>query len=912
MKIIDAHVEEIIFHIPEGYPTIEAWLERAGRTCFHPDTEILTNSGWKPVAIIDKTDMILTYNTVRNQLEYQNSNMVCKDFKGELIKSVHRNVNFRVTPDHRIFACKAWDSTKQYKFIEAIELAKSNRNAGWRVPKFFSGAEIETLKHPDTIKTEDYKYDSGKEGHKHSTTIAGKEYPITKEFLTIMASYITEGFIGRPKGSGSYIGITQSVHEELYASIINSLDTLGIRFSITPDPRKPHIHTIRIWEGMPFVNWFENNCGRYSENKIIPRFVMSLPVDMIKHFLHIMYLGDGCGSTTRTERYLSVNKKLVDQIQELWILCGRSSSVGFMSSESWENCDGIFYAEESQRDSWIIGPEHIHQEEYNGKVYCPSTENGIVCIRDNGKTLWIGNCYKSEDLITEESAPKFVRMVRDRGHYAMLEHAVASARIIGDRGMCYDDQTEVLTYDGWKKFEDTTDDDRFITLNTKTEGAEYQKRVGYTEEDWDGDLIYGNSTMVDFAVTPNHRMFWFHYDSRKDKQWKINKAEEIYGKRVKFLRGLFRDMGEECFHKESPFLYLYPQINHLDFARFMGIWITDGSLWKGEDSGGRITISQTKPEGRKYIKKVLKRLGWKYTEGKEGFRINDTKLYNFLRNYFPKEEKKTYTGRCPAWIRHANSNYIRAFLEGVIVGDGNTHKENGHRVVYTASYSFASDLQELFMKAGSCASIRTDDRRGQSRIMSNGNIITNKVIQYVVSVTDRTNEHLFNKKHWSKKYYKGKVRCVTVPNGTLYVRRNGKAFWSGNTHELVRHRLAAYAQESTRYCNYSKGKFGGEITIVRQPGFTEHQEQVYETVMKMVEACYMDLLASGAKPDAARAVLPTGLKAEIVITANLREWRWIFKMRTDKAAHPIIRKIMQEILVKFNEKIPCIFEDLTV
>jgi intein/homing endonuclease len=917
MRIVEPTVDEIVFHIPEGYATIEQWLERCGRTCFHPDTEVLTDSGWKPIPIIGPEDRVLTFNQQKHSLEYQPSNIVCKEFDGFLLSSQHRNVKFRVTPDHRIVACKAHyrDISKPYKFIKAQDLLEKNNNNGWRVPKFFGMPG--TSKHaiikdrypakPTFIKTDDYTYESGKP--KHSTTLSGKEYEVNSYLLTILAAYIAEGYIGKPKGSGSYIGITQSTSEELYILIEEALYELGMDFSIVPDPRKPYIHTFRIREGRPFVEWVEKHCGRYSENKVVPEFVRTLPNHMIEKFLKVLYMGDGSGNTTRTERYLSVNKTLVDQVQELWILIGKNASVGFMNSEHWKNCDGIFYTEESQRDSWIIKPDHLVKEKYKGKVYCPSTKNGIVCIRNNDKAMWIGNCYKSENKITEESAPKFVRMLRNRGHHAMLEHAVASARFIGDRGLCYDDQTEVLTYNGWKKFEDTTEDDRFLTINTKTEGVEYQKRLDYTEEDWDGELICGNSTMVNFAVTPNHRMFWFHYDSRKDRNWKINKAEEIYGRRVKFLRGLFRDMGENCFHKESPYTYLYPQIHKLDFARFMGIWITDGSLWKGKDTGGRVTITQTKESGRKYIKKVLKGLGWKFHEKPEGFRINNTKLYDFLRKWFPADQKKTYTGRCPTWIRHANSKYIRAFLEGVIVGDGNIHKSNGHVVVYTASYGFAGDLQELFMKAGLCASIRTDDRRGQSRVMANGTTITNKVVQYIVSVNNRTNEHLFNKKHWFKKHYKGKVRCVTVPNGTLYVRREGKSFWSGNTHELVRHRLASYAQESTRYCNYSKGKFNNEITVIEYPWKVSTSSEKYQKGIELIEKLYMELLADGEPPELARAVLPISLKAEILMTANLREWLHVFHMRCDTPAHPIIRGCALEILKAFNEKLPYMYEN---
>ncbi len=132
----------------------------------------------------------------------------------------------------------------------------------------------------------------------------------------------------------------------------------------------------------------------------------------------------------------------------------------------------------------------------------------------------------------------------------------------------------------------------------------------------------------------------------------------------------------------------------------------------------------------------------------------------------------------------------------------------------------------------------------------------------------------------------------------------------GLTHELVRHRLCSFAQESTRYCNYSKGKFGSEITIIEQPGMDDRQIALWTTAMRMIESRYLSLISAGVPAQIARSVLPVGLKAEIVIGCNLREWRHIFEMRCAKAAHPIIRSVMLEALAQFGKKIPVLYEDL--
>jgi thymidylate synthase (FAD) len=133
----------------------------------------------------------------------------------------------------------------------------------------------------------------------------------------------------------------------------------------------------------------------------------------------------------------------------------------------------------------------------------------------------------------------------------------------------------------------------------------------------------------------------------------------------------------------------------------------------------------------------------------------------------------------------------------------------------------------------------------------------------------------------------------------------------GLTHELVRHRVASFAQESTRYCNYSKGKFKSEIVVIGIPGETNPSQELldyYQESCAIAEERYFGMLERGAKPQIARMVLPIGIKSEIVITANLREWMHIFYMRCDTPAHPIIREVCLRILNKFNNRIPSIYE----
>ncbi len=130
----------------------------------------------------------------------------------------------------------------------------------------------------------------------------------------------------------------------------------------------------------------------------------------------------------------------------------------------------------------------------------------------------------------------------------------------------------------------------------------------------------------------------------------------------------------------------------------------------------------------------------------------------------------------------------------------------------------------------------------------------------------------------------------------------------GVTHEIVRHRLVAYTQESTRYCNYkTKG-----LKFIK-PFFWEKNSveyQMWMDTMICAEEDYNRLIELGASPQQARNVLPNSLKTEIVATANLREWRHILKLRTSKAAHPQMRELMLPLLLELHERLPVIFGEI--
>ena len=133
----------------------------------------------------------------------------------------------------------------------------------------------------------------------------------------------------------------------------------------------------------------------------------------------------------------------------------------------------------------------------------------------------------------------------------------------------------------------------------------------------------------------------------------------------------------------------------------------------------------------------------------------------------------------------------------------------------------------------------------------------------------------------------------------------------GISPEIVRHRLASYCQESTRYCDYSVGRFGSEITVI-EPKALRHTPgyKIWMDSCKRAETAYFDLLDCGCSPQEARGVLPNSLKTEIVMTANLAEWRHFFQLRTSRAAHPQMREVAIPLLREFKKRDPENFCDI--
>lgn len=421
---------------------------------------------------------------------------------------------------------------------------------------------------------------------------------------------------------------------------------------------------------------------------------------------------------------------------------------------------------------------------------------------------------------------KYMENLLASRHGSVLEHAQFTFALHHvSRVFCYDSETEVLTSTGWVPWPDIKGDETFATLNPATGDLEYQRATGVVHSDYEGPMYRVSSEQVDLLVTPNHRMWVQPYDTqaakRGEQPFVVKRAEEIIHKRVKYqksahwegktperveISGTSRSWVRSDNGAAAKREYSGVSFPARPFAEFLGYYVAEGSV-----NGHQICLAQNRGPSLERMAETIREMGlpaYLPETGNGAVRTQCTALRDFLADLGHSHEKFV-----PEMVHNWDREAIRIFLDAVIEGDGTTHKQSGHQVIYTASKKLADDLQILAIKAGWSANIRIDDRIGLERVMPSGQRFQDKRVGYIVSIlTNRLNPLInHNRKNPSRywndegyndqiEHYAGKIHCVKVPNGLLWVRRNGKPVVSGNTHEQVRHRVGtAISQESLRF-----------------------------------------------------------------------------------------------------------------
>ena len=356
---------------------------------------------------------------------------------------------------------------------------------------------------------------------------------------------------------------------------------------------------------------------------------------------------------------------------------------------------------------------------------------------------------------------------------------------------CYSNDTEILTENGWKFFKDLTNE-KVASMNGNGELI-YVKPTKYINSYYEGLMFSQESKNIDLLVTPNHNMYvgcMGRDDYRMVTKWGFREARNLpknpkYKRNTKW-KGRYKANFILPSLPESDNTSMKSQrkplnINMNDWLRFFGIWIAEGSTVKEYKGDYKVTISQSNLENKKVIEEWLNQLPFHYNYIQGEFRIYNKQLWKYLKQFGKAGDKFI-----PRELLNLPIDQLKLLFEAMMMGDGWRNRCYG-----TKSKKLADDFQELIFK------------------MEYASTVSNHIIQkpeskkeypfYTIYMSKTQLSPMQNKMVDRRKWipYSGNIYCVEVPNHLLYVRRNGKSCWCGNsTTGIGRYSIKATIEKS--------------------------------------------------------------------------------------------------------------------
>jgi acyl-CoA synthetase (NDP forming) len=411
--------------------------------------------------------------------------------------------------------------------------------------------------------------------------------------------------------------------------------------------------------------------------------------------------------------------------------------------------------------------------------------------------------------------------------------------------LCFSSDTEVLTIDGWKYFNELNYDDKIATLDAKTNFLSYQKPSNIVKLNYNGDMIKVAHRTVNLLVMPNHMLYFKKLNS---KTFERIMAEEVFGMWGEFKRdALWKGQNHKFFILPSiKAIYstgefkskrtFYKKEVHIkmdDWLRFLGIFISEGSL----HSRNKVRINCVRIHQSSYskhlkaIRNILARLPFRVIERKEksdliSFYINSTQLAEYLTHFGLRSSERHITKE----FKNLSPRQLRILFNSLMLGDGYI-SPNGTKTYITSSKQLADDVQELALKIGLSATIKLKKRqRFKSKTKKYGiKYYECKQVYHVGILSTKYNTPLVKRRTWQKESYNGKVYCVSVPNKVIYVRRNEIPVWCGNTGDATAERYQTAMEECLRSSEYD-GVIA--ITLFQVPTLKEKITEIVADLAK--------------------------------------------------------------------------------
>jgi len=436
--------------------------------------------------------------------------------------------------------------------------------------------------------------------------------------------------------------------------------------------------------------------------------------------------------------------------------------------------------DEGQRSKYSIGLAMLDTDFFKSLVHSriktPMSEPGAFHLNESANEEYARQVLSETRVVTLDSPnPAWVQNRKDNHFFD-----------------CFDPETELLTEDGWLPVTDAVSHKgRFASVNLDRDTIEYQAATNSVSRWHEGEMVSIVGRSVDLLVTPNHRLVTYRRNPAEDKP-KITLAKDLT-----IWNTLKRTARWEGQHHDTVVLpehdvpstngrRLYEAVRSFDagdWCEFLG-WFVSGGHVSRRGNYAMVVLSQSPGTKADLIAALLSRMGVAYRlQGGRQFVIPSRQLAAALSDCWDDEGSSRYGKRVPAFVRAGSPDLIERFVDAAILGDG--WMQGAHRSYATVSRRLADDMQELFIKSGRSGKVT---RRKAKPYLIRGRASGNTVDQFHVSEIRTPQAHLRradNSPVFANVSYAGMVYCVTVPNGTLIARRNGKAIIVGNCEALA-------------------------------------------------------------------------------------------------------------------------------
>ena len=412
---------------PTQLPDSSQLCKTAGQTCFDEDTEILTDEGWKPFADLNREELVLTMNPRSGRAEFQRPVAYQRfDYDGFMLGFESSSLSFLITPDHRQWA-KTHGSTG-YRFHKAWEIANRNflvkaASEGWQ------GTIPSSIEIPGFDFSQRLSNHTGEDYGTRATSVPPIRFDKQEEIRALAllcVYYATEGSLQKGEGEGVVI----------YGDHVDGVEEVAGILGL-----KPHAYVdkrngcprVMVHGGKGISRFFEKECGKGSQNKKLPVWMLNLPSDWLQEIWDLLVKTNGHVQKHSGTQYLvTTSKTLAGQAQE--ILCKLGYGSRIRENKKVEGRLQIYsVCRKTRNQIYVNRGSRVEGKHYRGNIYCVTTENGIIFVRRNGKPHFSGNCYASfgPRRTTNENAAAYFERLTSAGHGSVLEHANFSFLLYG-------------------------------------------------------------------------------------------------------------------------------------------------------------------------------------------------------------------------------------------------------------------------------------------------------------------------------------------------------------------------------------------------------------------------------------------------------------------------------------------------